>query len=155
MSAQCWQFQLCGGSGESEAGGPAEVEPGDVAAGGGAGRSAGVGRPEVGGIDTGLVGCRLRRDRASGDFDLKRFDCHRHASGDFDLKRFDCHRHASERFDCHRRVSECLESVIVCFPLEVFRVGSGQDAGLLWLRRGDGAAGDGRGEAEATGDDQA
>ncbi|MBA2227976.1 hypothetical protein, partial [Thermogemmata fonticola] len=99
------------------------------------------------------------------DFDLKRFDCHRHASerfdchrhasGDFDRKRFDCHRHASERLDCHRRVSECLESVIVCFPLEVFRVGSGQDAGLLWLRRGDGAAGDGRGEAEATGDDQA
>ncbi|MBA2227984.1 hypothetical protein, partial [Thermogemmata fonticola] len=141
-------------------------------------------------FDAGLVGRRLRRDRASGDFDLKRFDCHRHASERFDRERFDCHRHASERFDCkrfdchrhaserfdrerfdchrhaserfdrkrfdcHRRVSECLESVIVCFPLEVFRVGSGQDTGLLWLRRGDGAAGDGGGEAEATGDDQA
>ena len=117
---------------------------------------------------------------ASERFDRKRFDCHRHASGDFDRKRFDCHRHASERFDCHRRVSErfdrerfdchrhaskrfdChrhaserLESVIVSMSLEVFLVGSGQDAGLLWLRRGDGAAGDGRGEAEATGDDQA
>ncbi|HXG13395.1 MAG TPA: hypothetical protein VNK04_26795 [Gemmataceae bacterium] len=164
MSAQRQQFELCGGGGESEAGGATRVEPRDAAAGGGAGRSAGVGRPEVWGFDTGLVRDRRRHDRLRDAFDrerrgieiepfpigIERFASERYTIGSdcfalqcFGINCFTLPRCASARFTSERCGSEhCL-------------AGSGEDAGRLWLRWGDGAAGDGGGEAEAAGDDQA